>query len=288
MMSTGSRPGNRTADAIGRGRTHLPGRGAGMQDRIRIGRLEVDRLTFAGAIDAIEGLIRAGRGGAVFTPNVDHVVLAEEQEAFRASYARADLCLADGMPLLWAARLLGSPVPEKVSGSDLAPRLLERAAQRGYRVYLLGAAEGVAEKAAGVLRVAGVNVVGTDAPLVRDPHDPRERGPIVERVRRARPDLVLVAFGAPKQELFIDAIRSELDCVLLGVGATLDFIAGTARRAPRWMSRHGLEWFYRLLREPRRLWRRYLVRDPKFALIVARMLMGRRAALLPPRVAEPA
>ena len=147
------------------------------------------------------------------------------------------------------------------------------------------AADGVAEKAARVLRGAGVPVVGTDAPVVRDPRDARERGPIVERIRRARPDLVLVAFGAPKQELFIDAIRSELNCVWLGVGATLDFIAGTARRAPRWMSRHGLEWLYRLVQEPRRLWRRYLVRDPKFALIVGRMLMDRPTALPPPRAA---
>jgi N-acetylglucosaminyldiphosphoundecaprenol N-acetyl-beta-D-mannosaminyltransferase len=254
--------------------------------RVAIGSIEVDRVTFAEAVGAIEELIAAGRGGVVFTPNVDHVVLAGEHEEFRDSYRRASLSVADGMPLVWTARLLGSPVPEKISGSDLVPRLMERAALRGYRVYLLGGAPGTAAEAARVLRQAGVEIAGIDAPFLRDPLDAMERNPIVDRIRNAAPDLVLVAFGAPKQELFIDAVRSELDAVLIGVGGTLDFIAGKIPRAPRWMSRNGLEWLYRLLREPRRLWRRYLVRDPKFALIVARMLMGRRASLAPARTAR--
>ena len=256
-----------------------------MSDRVAIGSIEVDRVTFAGAIDAIDDLIRARGGGAVFTPNVDHVVLAGEHETFRRSYARASLCVADGMPLVWAARLLGNPVPEKVSGSDIVPSLMERAALRGYRVYLLGGAPGSAEEAARVLRQRGVTIAGVDAPGLRDPLDTVERRPIVERIRQAAPDLVLVAFGAPKQELFIDAVRSELGTVFIGVGGTLEFIAGKVPRAPRWMSRHGLEWLYRLAREPRRLWRRYLVRDPRFASIVARMLMGRRAALASARTA---
>jgi N-acetylglucosaminyldiphosphoundecaprenol N-acetyl-beta-D-mannosaminyltransferase len=253
--------------------------------RVQIGSIEVDSLTFDAAVDALDALVRARRGGAVFTPNVDHVVLAEEHEAFRRSYARAELCVADGMPLVWASRLLGRHIPEKVSGSDLVPALLERAAGGGHRVYLLGGAPGTAEEAGRVLRERGVAVAGLDAPMLRDPLDPAERQPIVDRIRRAAPDVVLVAFGAPKQELFIDAARSEVDAVWIGVGATLEFIAGRIPRAPRWMSRHGLEWLYRLAREPRRLWRRYLVRDPKFALIVARMLKDRRAALATARTA---
>jgi N-acetylglucosaminyldiphosphoundecaprenol N-acetyl-beta-D-mannosaminyltransferase len=235
-------------------------------------------MTFAEAIDAVEALVRARRGGAVFTPNVDHVVLADRHERFRRSYARADLCVADGMPLVWASRLVRRPVPEKVSGSDLVPALMERAAARGYRVYLLGAAPGTADEAARVLRERGVPIAGVDAPMLRDPNDAAEQQPILDRIRRAAPDLVLVAFGAPKQELFIDAVRGEVAAVWIGVGATLEFIAGRIPRAPRWMSRSGLEWLYRLAREPRRLWRRYLVRDPGFALIVTRMIMGRRAA----------
>jgi N-acetylglucosaminyldiphosphoundecaprenol N-acetyl-beta-D-mannosaminyltransferase len=241
-------------------------------ERVQIGALTVNRMTFSQALDAIEDLVRIRQGGAVFTPNVDHVVLAEDNPEFRQAYSAARLSLADGMPLVWASRLLGRPIPEKVSGSDLLWPLLRRAAAGGFRVYLLGGAPGVAEKAAEVMRSQlGVNVVGVDAPTIADPLSAAERAPVVEKLRRAAPDLVLVAFGAPKQETFIHAALSELGpAVALGIGAGLDFIAGTARRAPRWMSNHGLEWLFRLLQEPRRLWRRYLVRDPKFALILWR------------------
>jgi N-acetylglucosaminyldiphosphoundecaprenol N-acetyl-beta-D-mannosaminyltransferase len=241
-------------------------------ERVQIGALSVDRVTFAQALDAIEDLIASGQGGAVFTPNVDHVVLAEEDLEFRRAYSAARLRLADGMPLVWGSRLLGHAIPEKVSGSDLIWPLMKRAAAKAWRVYLLGAGPDVAEKAAQVLRAQlGVNVVGVDAPVIADPRSAPERRPILHAIRNAAPDLVLVAFGAPKQELFIHAARHELGAaVALGIGASLDFIAGTVRRAPRWMSAHGLEWLYRLVREPRRLWRRYLLRDPKFARILWR------------------
>lgn len=245
-----------------------------------MGEIPVDAVTFPQALEAIERLI--GRGGYVFTPNVDHVVTAEEDADFRAAYSAASLCLADGMPLVWASRLLGRPLPEKVSGSDLILPLMERAAAKGWRVYLLGGAPGAAEKAAQVFRAMGVQIAGVDAPMLRDPRSAEERAPICEKIRRAVPDLILVAFGAPKQELFIHCARLA-PAVSFGIGASLDFIAGKARRAPRWMSERGLEWLYRLLSEPRRLWRRYLLRDPKFALIVWRELIGRRPVLLPPR-----
>jgi N-acetylglucosaminyldiphosphoundecaprenol N-acetyl-beta-D-mannosaminyltransferase len=248
-------------------------------ERVRLGSIDVDRLTFAEAVDAIDDLVRRRCGGAVFTPNVDHVVLAEEHADFRDSYARASLCLADGMPLVWASRLLGTPLPQKVSGSDLIDPLMDRAAASRWRVYLLGAGPRIAEKAAAAFRGRGVDVVGVDAPVVRDPRSALERGPIVDRIRQARADLVLVAFGAPKQELFIDAVQQEAGAaVMLGIGASLDFVAGAVRRAPRWMSNCGLEWFYRLCAEPRRLWRRYLLRDPKFFEIVWRMFCERRLA----------
>ena len=271
MMCTGVTPDKRRDGWPASAREHIFGR-----MRVRVGNLEVDSLTLGEAVDAVEGLV--ARGGAVFTPNVDHVVLAEDDARFRDCYARASLSLADGMPILWAARLLGRPLPEKVSGSDLVPALMERAARRGFRVYLLGAGPGVAEKAASKLCARGVHVCGFDAPVLRDP------APIIEKIRAARPEIVLVAFGAPKQEFFIDTARQHVPAVFVGVGATLDFIAGTIPRAPRWMSSNGLEWLYRLAREPRRLWRRYLLRDPKFALIVWRQLRGMRP-VLPPRPA---
>lgn len=248
--------------------------------RLRLGHLEVDPLTMAQAVDEVERLVGGGGGGLVVTPNVDHVVIAERDAEFRAAYAGAALSLADGMPLLWAARLLGRPLPEKVSGSDLVLPLAERAAARGWRVYLIGAGPGVALEAARRLTARlGLLVVGTDAPRIRLDGSPDDTAQALLRIQEARPDLVLVAFGAPKQEVWAHRHRAALGAaVVVGIGASLDFIAGTARRAPRWISRAGLEWLFRLLSEPRRLWRRYLVDDPRFAVVVWRTWRAQRAA----------
>jgi N-acetylglucosaminyldiphosphoundecaprenol N-acetyl-beta-D-mannosaminyltransferase len=246
--------------------------------RIELGPVPIDAVTLGEALDRVEELVREGVGGAVFTPNVDHVVLAHESERFRAAYARASLSLVDGMPLLWTARLLGTRLPEKISGSDFVLPLLERAADRGWRVYFLGGAPGVGETARDrvVQRLPKLAVVGIDAPRLGIDDPPEVREPVLTRIRASRPHLVLVALGAPKQELWIDRVRDALaPSVLLGVGASLDFLAGAVPRAPRWMSETGLEWLYRLGREPSRLWRRYLLRDPKFLLVVGEMVRRR-------------
>ncbi|HEY1694846.1 MAG TPA: WecB/TagA/CpsF family glycosyltransferase [Polyangiaceae bacterium] len=257
---------------------HPPAAGSARR-RVRLGRVAVDALTFDQALDAIASLVADKRGGAVFTPNVDHVVMVDHDARFRDAYDAATLSLADGMPILWGARLLGSPLPAKISGSDLVMPLMERAARRGWRVYLLGGGPGVAAKAAEKLveRFPAIVIAGTDAPML-DMSAPAEgRAGVVARIRETRPDLVLVCLGAPKQELFIAEVAPQLrPAVFLGVGAAVDFIAGTVRRAPRWMSDNGLEWLYRLAQEPRRMWRRYLLRDPEFALIVLRDLLRRR------------
>jgi N-acetylglucosaminyldiphosphoundecaprenol N-acetyl-beta-D-mannosaminyltransferase len=246
---------------------------------VRLGELWVNALTFREALDAIEALVSAGAGGAVFTPNVDHVVLAEDDLAFRRAYEDADLRLADGQPLVWASRLLGTPLPEKVSGSDLVWPLVERAARRKWRVYLLGGAPGAALAAASRFREElGAAVAGVD-----DVHiDLGSADGGVElaaaRVREARPDLLLVGLGAPKQELWIHrSLAAIRPAVAVAVGASLDFIAGRARRAPRWMSRAGLEWLHRLAHDPRRLARRYLLRDPRFLAVLARTAATPRA-----------
>jgi len=242
---------------------------------VRFGQLWIDAVTFAQAVDEIERLVEQGQGGSVFTPNVDHVVKVDGDPVFRAAYERASLSLADGQPVVWASRLLGAEarLPAKVSGSDLVLPLMERAGQRGWRVYMCGGPPGVAEAAAEAARQRyGVKVVGTESPrmaMVANPEDDA----IAERVRKAEAQLLLVGFGAPKQELFITRAGEKLGpAVALGIGASLDFMAGRVPRAPRWMSRSGLEWLYRLGKEPRRLWRRYLVEDPKFLLILMRTL----------------
>jgi len=239
--------------------------------------LPVDAVTQHGALDVFDELVTRGEGGAVFTPNVDHIVIAEDNPRFRDVYSRASLSIADGVPVLWAARLLGKPLPEKVSGSDFVPLLLEHAAKRGWRVYFLGGAPGVAALARDKLRdrLPRLEVVGVEAPRI-EPGGPADaRNDLIERIRAASPHIILVALGAPKQEFWIDEVRDALrPAVLMGVGASLDFVAGTVRRAPAWMSNVGLEWLFRLSREPRRLWKRYLVRDPRFITILGRALVG--------------
>jgi len=241
--------------------------------RVRFGELWVDSLTFTQALDEIEALVSAGRGGTVFTPNVDHVVNVDRNPSFRDAYASASLCLADGQPLIWTSRLLGAPLPEKISGSDLVLPLLERAAARRWRVYLLGGGKGAAEKVAALLTARlGANIVGWDNRRISLEANAAQDEALIERIGATRPDLLLVALGAPKQELWLHRAGARLrPAVGIGVGAALDFIAGQ-RRAPRWMSRAGLEWLFRLVQEPRRLARRYLLDDPRFLLILYRTL----------------
>lgn len=245
-------------------------------DRIKIGRIEIDVVTFAEALATAEELVEARRGGMIFTPNVDHIVNAERDVAFRSAYQAAKLVLVDGQPVVWASQLLGTPLPEKISGSDFVLPLLQRAAACGWRVYLFGARPGVADDVAAWLRETNhVNVVGAAAPAI-DIDNRVENQRIAATIQETRPDLVLVALGSPKQELFIHQIAQSMNSVVfLGVGASLDFMAGSVKRAPAWMSRAGLEWLHRLVHEPRRLWRRYLVDDLQFLNILYRDLTSR-------------
>ncbi len=251
------------------------------KERLRIGHIGVDVVTLPGALAAIETLVELGQGGRVFTPNVEHVVMAEGDARFREAYARAELTIADGMPVVWASRLLGKRLPERVAGSDVVAPLMRRAAVRGWRVFLFGGAPGVAELAARNLAAEnpGLVIAGTDCSRVDLTEPPSARAEILSRVAAARPHIVLVGLGAPKQELWIDEAAPQLrPAVLLGIGAGIDFAARVAARAPRWASAAGLEWLHRLLREPKRLWRRYLLRCPRFLPVVLRSLRERDGA----------
>jgi N-acetylglucosaminyldiphosphoundecaprenol N-acetyl-beta-D-mannosaminyltransferase len=241
------------------------------RQRLRIGHLWVDALRFDEVLREIEKLVDRGQGGSVFTPNVDHIVKAESNDEFRAAYEHASLSLADGMPLVWVAGLLGCPLPERVAGSDLLLPLMDLAVRREWRVYLLGGAPGVAREVATTLsRDRGVRVVGwDDCRIGPDGSDPT--GDSIRRARAAAPHIILVGLGPPKQELWIHRSFEEVrPAVAFGIGAGLDFLAGKYKRAPRWVGRVGLEWAFRLLQEPRRLWRRYLIEAPRFAPIVWR------------------
>ena len=211
-------------------------------------------------------LARALRGYVV-TPNVDHLVQYRDSEAFRAACDAAALRLADGMPIVWASRLLGRPLRARVTGSDLLPMLCQVAAAHGHTVFLLGGGAGVAERASLRLRARfpGLRIAGVYAPPDHFERDPEATEAAVRAVNAARPSLLFAALGTPKQELWVHRNWSRLDAVVaVCCGAALDFAAGVQVRAPRWMQRAGLEWLWRLAHDPGRLWRRYLVRDAAF------------------------
>ena len=247
--------------------------------RVRLGRLHADAVDFTEALDAIEDLTDSG-GGFVVTPNVDHLVRAEMNPWLRRAYGDAALSLADGTPLLWLARLAGTSLPAKVSGSDLIRPLMRRAAQNQWRVYFLGSAPETAARAREVLtaEIPGLHIVGTDSPPMGFERDPMLLCATLRRMCEAKANVILVALGCPKQEILMQRWRWRVaPAVMVGIGAGLDFIAGHKRRAPAWMARVGLEWLHRLLQEPRRLAGRYLVRDLGIIPIALRTLWQRIA-----------
>lgn len=259
-----------------------PGRTAALTRRPRIELLgvRIDDLTMDETLTELERLIGRPDPAYAVTPNVDHLVKLQHDAEFRRVYEEADLVLADGMPLLWASRLIGRPLREKVSGSDLFFRLAERAADRSYRLFFLGGRPGAGEEAARRLRARfpGLEVCGTCAPPMGFDRDPQANRDVVRRVRAANPDVLLVGLGAPRQEKWIHAHREQLGVpVSIGVGVSIEFAAGLVRRAPVWMQRAGFEWTWRLLMEPRKLWRRYLVDDMSFFYHLARHHLLRRS-----------
>ena len=241
-------------------------------ERIRLLWLSLDNISFREAVDEIVRLCKAGVPRYIVTPNVDHFMKTRTNEHLRSVYANAALSLADGVPVVWAARLLGQPLKEKVSGSDLLPELCGQATEMGLRVFLIGGAPGVAERARDRLkeRHPGLQVVGVRSPQISaDGSDP-QIDETLKHIRETAPNLVFVAFGNPKQELWMARYHRDVGAaVCIGVGGSLDFIASAQRRAPQWMQRTGLEWLWRLACEPRRLWKRYLVDDLPFLWFVA-------------------
>lgn len=231
--------------------------------RISLFGFQLDAIGLSDAVEQIYQWVatRTRRCRFVVTPNVDHAVLFQECAALRSAYANASLVLADGMPVVAAARMLGHAIPGRVAGSDLAPALFSAAGRHGgLRAFLLGAAPGVGERAAQNIerQWPGVQVVGTYSPPLGFEKCQRENDVILQKIAAVRPDVLLVGLGAPKQELWVNAHREEIDAaVTLCVGATIDFLAGEKKRAPLWMRRGGLEWLHRVVTEPRRLLRRY-------------------------------
>jgi len=245
-----------------------------MSARVELFGVEIDPLRMDQAVAQIIAWIAdpAGRCHFVVTPNVDHIVMLQHHAGLKAAYGDAGMVLADGAPVLWSSRLLRCGLPERVAGSDLVPALFDAArTEQPLRAYLLGAAPGVADRAAANIgrRWPAVEVVGTYSPPLGFEKDESENAAILDRISAARPDVLIVGLGAPKQELWVHKHRDALSAkVALCVGATIDFLAGERSRAPVWMREAGLEWLYRVASEPRRLASRYA----KDALIFPRLL----------------
>lgn len=231
--------------------------------------LRFDRLTEAEVVEHIVTASRSGQGGWVATPNIDHCRLVRRDDALRRLVASASVTVPDGMPLIWASRLRGDPIPERVTGASLIFSLTEAAARHGCSIYLLGGEPGVPEQAADELRrrYPELKVAGTDAPPVGFDTDPQAIAAVYERLATAAPGIVYVGLGFPKQERLITHLGPSFPGTwFVACGAAIPFAAGALPRAPQWMQRTGLEWTFRLASEPRRLFSRYLVHDLPFAL----------------------
>lgn len=240
--------------------------------RVRLAGVLVDRVDRNGADVAMGRFMADGGRHQVVTVNTDFLRVSGGDRLFREIINASDLAVADGMPLVWLSWLRRTPLPERVTGFDLIELACRRAAENGIGVFLLGAAPGIADAAGAVLAVRhpGLRIAGVYSPPFGS-HDQAEEDRIVEAIRAAGRCVLLVGFGAPKQDRFIHANLDRLDVpVAIGVGCAFDILAGSIRRAPTWMQRVGLEWAWRLRMEPRRLWRRYLVEDAP--------LLGRLAA----------
>jgi N-acetylglucosaminyldiphosphoundecaprenol N-acetyl-beta-D-mannosaminyltransferase len=220
-----------------------------------------DNVTTAQTVSAIEDMVESGKPHHLVTANVDFLVQSSRDVELRRILTDAHLVLCDGMPLVWASRLLGNPLPERVAGSDLVPLLIQTAVQKQYRLFFLGGTPDSTSQAVANLKAKHPNVViaGHYSPPIANLFD-MDHAEICQRIREAKPDLLFVSFGCPKQEKWISMHYRDLGVpVSVGVGATIDFLAGKVLRAPRWMRATGTEWLFRLAQEPRRLFKRYML-----------------------------
>lgn len=226
----------------------------------------IDRTRRDQVIAHVDMFVQSGRPHQIVTVNVDFLNIAHRDPSFVQLLNDAALSVPDGMPLVWVSQIVGRRLPERITGTDLLCDCAELAARKGYRLFLLGAAPGVADEAADLLsqRYPGLEVVGTYSPPECGEFTSQENAKIVELVRAARPEMLFVALGTPKQEKWIYQNLQDLGVpVCIGVGGVFNFITGRIPRAPQPLQRAGLEWLFRLLLEPRRLWRRYLVDDTR-------------------------
>ena len=235
-----------------------------MSERVTLMGCSVDNLSMEETLQTVEGFIRTGRPHQHVVVNVDKLVKASRDPELRRIINDCALVNVDGMPVVWASRLLGTPLKERVAGVDLFEALMQRAGEKGWRVFLLGAREEVVSQVAATYQRKYPRLVLAGW---RDGYwkGEAEEAQVVEQIREARPDLLFVAISSPKKEQFHGRWQAEMKVPFaMGVGGTFDVAIGRVKRAPAWMQKSGLEWFYRFLQEPRRMFRRYFIEDMAF------------------------
>ncbi len=245
-------------------------------NRVEILNVSIDNLSRAEFLEKC-------KSGIVFTPNVDHLMKLQSDQDFVKAYNSATYKLCDSKILFFVSKLLGSPVKEKISGSDLFPAFYEyHKDNEDIKIFLLGAREGVASKAQDKIneRMGREIIVGTHSPSFGFEKSEEECLEIIEMINQSEATVLAVGVGAPKQEIFICKYKDKLPNIkiFLAIGATIDFEAGNIKRAPKWISELGMEWLFRLLAEPRRLWKRYLVHGPGFFWLVFKQKLNLYAA----------
>jgi len=246
--------------------------------KVNICGVEIDSYTFDEVVEAIaQHALSNGTPEYVVTPNAQHILTLQKDAHFREIYRKAFLVVPDGVSLLWAAKFLQTPLKGRVNGTDLFEKLCAIAAEKGLKIFLLGGRPGAAEKAKETLqaRHPSIQIVGTHFPPYGFESNPAELALINSKIKAAAPHILFVGLGAPKQEYWIYANYQELRVpISVGIGVSFELVADMVRRSPVWMQKIGLEWFFRLIVEPRRLWQRYIIGNPHFIWLVLRQRLG--------------
>lgn len=233
----------------------------------------VNNLSMKDCLEAIDSLVSQDKKSYIVAVNVDVIVKIEDDPYLKKIIDNAELVLVDGKPLQWIAKYQGNPIKEKISGSDLVPLLLKQASDKGQSVFIIGGKDGIAQKAKSNIEKSNpkIKIVGTYAPPLGFEKDQKELDKINVMISDCHPDILIACFGCPKQEKWIYENYFKYEAKLsVCAGATVDFLAGNVKRAPKWISNIGFEWFYRYLQEPKRLFRRYFVDDVKILKLVCK------------------
>ncbi|SDA25391.1 N-acetylglucosaminyldiphosphoundecaprenol N-acetyl-beta-D-mannosaminyltransferase [Nitrosospira sp. Nsp11] len=245
-----------------------------MRSRIEMMGCQIDNLSMEETLQTIETFIQTGRPHQHVVINVDKLVKASRDDKLRRIINDCQLINVDGMPVVWASRLLGKPLKERVAGVDLFESLMRRSAEKGWRVYLLGARQEVVSAVKQVYtgKYPGLTIAGYRNGYWK----PEEEAEVVERIKATQADILFVAISSPKKEHFLGRYQAEMKIPFaMGVGGSFDVVVGKVKRAPVWMQKSGLEWFYRFLQEPRRMFKRYFIDDMFFLWLLLKELVRR-------------